>query len=480
MIEKPCIERALLTLCAAQKYKDYTKVRDILSGKSGSQVPSSPQKHQSRKRKHESIQVRTPSKRQQIVRTPLRSATHPANVDPYDSPSVVRNLFTPAKNKVLGPTPQKDGQVLGLFDLMGVDDNSPSKAGAPNSADKLHETPRKPTNNLEVPTTGKRSRTPASSGKRFMLDAFATPLKGRHPNEQGHKTPSSVSKLHFSTPSFLRRDSHRTTMPSIDETDTALPLSPQMVRLPKKPLVRGLSSILASLRRMEEDALDDDLDALRDMESGPQRAPANKVKAGAEPVPIPSLVIEEAVLIEDSQVPHLLGGFDDEGKYDSEPEELKNPTLGRDGLPLKIWKKKGQKRTTRRVNMKPVRSKPSAKSNSPISKVPADVDSDSDNDNHHYDEDAVLETQQADMIPTEGLRNFDSDSGSEYTASEGGTRYRRPDQTKKRKVMGIDGTIRTKVRKVAAGAHANFKRLKLRNSGAKGGAAHNSRFRRKK
>jgi hypothetical protein len=29
-------------------------------------------------------------------------------------------------------------------------------------------------------------------------------------------------------------------------------------------------------------------------------------------------------------------------------------------------------------------------------------------------------------------------------------------------------------------AHANFKRLKLRNSGSKGGVAHGSRFRRKR
>lgn len=423
------------------------------------------------------------------MRTPSKPATHPANVDPYDSPSVIRNLFTPAKNKVIGPTPQKDGQVLGLFDLMGEDD-SPSKAGATDSAVKLQETPRKSTN-LEVPTTGKRSRTPASSGKRFMLDTFVTPLKGRNPNQLGQKTPSSISKLTFTTPSFLRRDSHRTTMPPINETDATLPLSPQMTRLPKKPLVRGLSSILASLRRMEEDALDDDLDALRDIESGGASAPPAtkpKFKPNTDLAPVP-----EEILVEDSQLQHLpLGGFDDEGKYDSEPEELKNPTLGRDGLPLKIWKKKGQKRTTRRVNMKPVRSKPST------SKTPADADSDSEDElashsNHYHDpndkddDGAVPETQHqheastsADFNPQESLRNFDSDSGSEYTASEGGTRYRRPDQTKKRKVMGRDGTIQTAARKVAAGAHANFKRLKLRNSGAKGGLAHGSRFRRRK
>ena len=76
-------------------------------------------------------------------------------------------------------------------------------------------------------------------------------------------------------------------------------------------------------------------------------------------------------------------------------------------------------------------------------------------------------------------RNFDSDSQSEYTASEGGTRYRRPNQ-KKDKKANKDGKVKTAARKVTAMANQNFKRLKLRNSGAKGGPAHNSRFRRKR
>ncbi|KAF4630595.1 hypothetical protein G7Y89_g7543 [Cudoniella acicularis] len=316
----------------------------------------------------------------------------------------------------------------------------------------------------------KHSKTPVSASKRYLLDAFATPMKNKSLNGQGGRTPSSVSKLHFSTPSFLRRDSQRIRqLPAVNENDDGPMLSPEMIRVPRKPLVRGLSSMLAGLRRMEEEAADEDLEALYEMEN-------EMAGITSKPAPNPKLkpVLEEAaVLVEDSQPGFPLGGFDDEAKFDSEPEEVKNPTLGRDGRPLKAYKKKGQKRTTRRVNMKPVRSKSSA-----LNPIPADEDSDDELVAGHVE--AIPETQGDDMSGFADARNFDSDTQSEYTASEGGTRYKRPDQSKKRKVMGRDGKIKIAARKVTALANQNFKRLKLRNSGAKGGAAHNSRFRRRK
>ena len=448
----------------AKKYSEYNRLRGILAGKAVSSTCSSPQRQ---KRKRDSHEPQPPSKRLQLLRTPSKSRTHPAQVDPYDSPSALRNLTTPLKNKVLGPTPQKDGQVLGIFDLLEEEENFPSKAAVIDATIRPRETPRKANHYLDVPGSGRHSRTPASSGKRFLLDTFATPLKSKHPNEHGGKTPSSVSKLDFSTPSFLRRGSHRPKLPSISELESNAVMSPEMVRVPRKPLVRGLSSILASLRKIEDDTLDDDLDALREMESG---GPPTKSKAD-----IPS---KEEVLVEDSQAVLPLGGFDDEGKYDSEPE-VSHRDMGREGQPLKPWKKKGQKRTTRRVNMKPVRAKPSVAANV------QDGMGSGDEDELHADPtsqqaDAVPETQQVESIYGTN-HNFDSDSGSEYTASEGGTRYRREDQPKKKvKVVEKDG-IQTKVKRVAASAHANFKRLKLRNSGAKGTIhGHGSRFRRKK
>lgn len=252
-----------------------------------------------------------------------------------------------------------------------------------------------------------------------------------------------------------------------------------MVRLPRKPLARGLSSILAGLRKQEDDAADEELENLREMEAMENDQALGK-DTTSKPAPKPKAptITEDEVLVADSQPGFPLGGFDDEAQFDSNPEE-DTTNLDRDGKPLKVYKKKGQKRTTRRVKMKPTRTKPS----STTTKAPADFDSDDELAGDHTE--VIPETQNADAEEeqagfADSARNFASDdSQSEYTASEGGTRYRRPEQ-KKRKVMGKDGKIKSVARKVSAAAHQNFKRLKLRNSGAKGGAAHNSRFRRKK
>ena len=218
--------------------------------------------------------------------------------------------------------------------------------------------------------------------------------------------------------------------------------------------------MLAGLRRLEEEAADEDLDALREMEAeeaGVNRPMLKEVAdSGAKVAP---KAIPPEILLGDSQN-GLLGGLDGEALLDSEPEEEK----GRDGQPLKVFKKKGQKRTTRRVNMKPTRSKPAPEDPELEDKLA----------------DTVPETQVFDDDPTGfgEARNFDSDSQSEYTASEGGTRYKRAKQKDRR--VNSDGKIKTAARKVTAMANQNFKRLKLRNSGAKGGPAHNSRFRRKR
>ncbi|KAG9244891.1 DNA replication/checkpoint protein [Calycina marina] len=459
----------------AQKYKDYNSSRDILSGK----IILPPQASFSltpRKRKREDDEAHKSTKLQKpndIMKTPSKIQLDPWEVDPYESPNVVRNLFTPRK-MVLGPTPQKDGQVLGLFDLIPDESMTPGKSPQVPGAQKyINATPRRSGNLADA---SKHDRTPGSTGKRFMRDKFSTPSKNRlQLAGQGRSTPSSVSKLHFATPSFLRRDRNQT-LPVVDENNLSPELSPQMVRQSRKPLVRGLSSILAGLRKIEEDAADEDLEALREMEAmenemvgGGARAPKSVVNPSPKPVPP---VEEDKILLKDSQQ-ELLGGFDDEAMFDSDPEEVKIPTLGRDGQPLKTYKKKGQKRTTRRFKMKPSRSKPENNT-----RVPADEDS---GDELGQDDELVPEIQVIDDTPEfNDARNYASDTQSEYTASEGGTRYRRPDQSKKAKRITKDGKIRTSTKKVTSMTSQNFKRLKLRNTGSKGGPAHNSKFRRKK
>lgn len=433
----------------------------MLSGKA---APPSTDAQKSRKRKTAEGHAATPSKRTETAETPSKSQAYPKYVT---TPSTARKLFSPAQPTSIGPTPQRDGRVLGLFDLLphkGTETPSRPRGDVqhPTSA-TVQATPSKKTTFHETPESAiKLGRTPVSSSKRHMLDSFMTPLKNRDGNTvggggggRGGWTPTSVSKLQFATPAFLRRAAP---MPTVDENSGYL--SPPPLRLPRKPLVRGLSSVVASLRKLEEEQLDEDLEALHEMEAeggGGQPAPPPK-RPAAKP-------LVDEILAADSQVQNLLlGGFDDEAKLDSEPEEA----LGRDGNPLRVYKKKGQKRTTRRVNMKPVWTKrPAQTTQEEEGKLPGDA------------EDKVPETQQGDTQRVGEEQGGEAASGSEFDASDD---EEAPKTTRKKRkaAEAKEGPVKKAARKVNELAHANFRRLKLRSSGAKGGPGYNSRFRRRR
>ena len=108
------------------------------------------------------------------------------------------------------------------------------------------------------------------------------------------------------TPSFLRRSNAGRSFNALD-TSTA-GLSPIAARKPPHFPGKGLSALVQGLRDMEEEKLDDDMDVLRELEAE-----------------------QDAV-----------------GNQDVEVADSQNQT-GR-----RPYKKKGQKRTTRRVHMKPV------------------------------------------------------------------------------------------------------------------------------
>lgn len=211
-------------------------------------------------------------------------------------------------------------------------------------------------------------------------------------------------------------------------------------------MARGLSEIVASLRKVEDDHLDDDLDALREAEN--EGSMCNPALAAPNKTPGAS----ESILTADTQALNLpLGGFDDEGLYDSADEEQ----LDR-GQPLRLFKKKGQKRTTRRVKMKPIKT---------------------------------LRPEQDDTVPaaTEGNVEDDYDSDPEVRASDVESDFEKKEAKAiksttraSRKTKEDGGTIKKAARKVNELAHANFQRLKLKNNGAKGGPGFNSRFRRRR
>jgi DNA replication regulator SLD2 len=430
-------------LFAAQKYKQYNKLRDIISGRVP--PPADGAKHKKRKSEIAPPQ-QTPRKRSRHGETPVK-APAPAEAEGLmNTPAISRQLFSPIAPTSIGPTPHRDGRVLGLFDLLSEKgQNTPSRSsGLPNGDSKVQATPSKGSKGVNDMNEVKLGRTPMSTSKRQLLDTFMTPLKRSDGNSR-LKSPTSTTKFEFSTPSFLRRDS------APIPTQDGLYKSPAPLRLPRKPLGRGLSAIVASLRKVEEEQLDDDLDALRDIENEEE---------GVQPKPAPKPKPKDDILIPDSQAQNqLLGGFDDEAMYDSPVEG----ELGRDGQPLRIFKKKGQKRTTRRVNMKPVRTKRPA-SNIKGSTGPEDEEAES----------SIRETQHDTLSNDTDPVDIGSDSDFDSSAVEADKSSKEKKETKK------DGPVKRAARKVNALAHANFKRLKLRNTGSKGGPSHNSRFRRRR
>ncbi|KAF7550558.1 hypothetical protein G7Z17_g5637 [Cylindrodendrum hubeiense] len=422
----------------AQKYKQYNKVRDILSGKA--QPPASAKEGpKPRKRKSDIHLAQTPTKRNKNFETPSKNRNIDHDGDLMNSPAISRKLFSPASVTSLGPTPQRDGRVLGLFDLLVEKElGTPSRKDSPRKPSaqrRVDSTPSKRSAAMDDELTARLGRTPMSSSKRQMLNSFMTPQKNRHGNPDA-VTPSSVSKLQFDTPAFLKRHS----LPALDESgefDAPAPL-----RLPRKSMVRGLSEIVASLRKVEEDHLDDELDALREIED--EEMGISRPKPVAPPQPQ-----DDADDVQIGQLP--LGGFDDEGLYDGPDEGV----MGRDGNSnlLRVFKKKGQKRTTRRSNMKPTRTR-----------RPENMGEGQQSDQEN--EDANSETQK--------------EAGGEEASDFEDIKVKKAKKTKKAKAAKPAATVKKAARKVNELAHTNFQRLKLKNNGSKGGPGFGSRFRRRR
>ncbi|KAJ2906177.1 DNA replication regulator SLD2 [Zalerion maritima] len=544
----------------AAKYKRYQRTRDILSGK----IPLSSshsqgrykQSHstadnenkenapflQSSKRKPSSqLMGTTPSKRSKSMHTPsnLRTADMLGD-DALTTPSISRKLFSPAVPTSIGPTPHRDGKVLGLFDLLNQElaeaetaaahaadsATTPSKSTSASNRKKkgagqdpsLLTTPSKSfgggksrpedVSDLEEDNP-KLGKTPMSSGRRAYFNMLVTPSKPKNlPQNNGYEETledGSLSNI-FHTPECLRR------YPTQSLTG-AVYKSPSMVRLPRKPMGKTLSSLVAGLRQIEDEKLDDDMDLMREMEGGPTASkfnplgtdPANKPTPNAEAEAEDngtkkSQDIPSETVVKDSQ-PALLGGFDNESDYDSPVSNAQQMDRGR---PLKIYKKKGQKRTTRKVNMRPTRSK------RPINLAEPEDETDSEDRDvvpetryGSFKENAAPDPEVENLVGEESGSEFDKDldddekpkskpkKSTESTTTTAAKRGRGRPKGSTSKAKGNttgeeraadkpEGKIKKAARKVNELAHANFRALKLRNKGNKSGPGHSSRFRRRR
>ena len=285
-------------------------------------------------------------------------------------------------------------------------------------------------------------KSPLSGAESKLLNDLRTPPTRRVVDYSTPAPRSAVSNLRFDdTPAFLRRDSQRADMGNENVSeDEGVSWSPVAIRKPPKAAGRALSALVRGLRAMEDEDLDEELDALREMES--ESASRNSLE-------------QPKVLDNHSQRPDMPLGPD--GGLESEEDGVKYAYdgKGRDGKSLKVWKKKGQKRTTRRVLMKPNTAewKPE-----PAWKVDqADRD----------DEDGVAETQ---TLDTDWSKSYgcDSDEYEDVEGSQGATgdrkarRYAFDKNPAKKKA-----SAKCVKKKVSATAHANFRALHIKNKQSK-------------
>lgn len=356
----------------ARKYKEYGQIKNLeakLNRQANRQAEAKLAESQSKKRKHASPSgpadalpnSTTPRKVSRgLFATPRHSRSekaHPSDLDPYDSPSTFRKLFSPSTHAqnmpapsplkaAIGPTPQRDGKTLGLFDLLsesgGSNRATPSVNRQKDSLAAGFQTPSKPKSfdpikevvEEEEEESSRITRTPASTTKQFYLaNLFATPTTMRYAamveaDDEKEAQASTNQKSnahspetnHSATPSFLRRsNSGRFPAPSNKDGSG---LSPIKSRQPGRFHGKGLSTIVQGLRDMEEERLDaeeeqmdDEWELMRELEG----------EADGFSYPVPEA-----------------------------PQEAQRP-----------YKKKGQKRTTRRVIMRPVvrQAKPRQASN---------------------------------------------------------------------------------------------------------------------
>lgn len=459
----------------ANKYKLYDKIRLALSR--STQSCKRPCDHDNQRpdtSAGSSDSITSTKSHKRHKRPKLYHQTRPIVIDPYDRPT--STLLTPSKARTsIAPTPQRDGKVLGLFD--GLSSGSVSRCSVSRKA--------------LLSVTGNTQITPSKgpsgqSGSEGQLKSSSVLTPTTQQVTKAVFTPSNRDRKHISqcqnddTPAFLRRDSQRnlSNLENINDDDDDHPgnWSPMIKHRPAH--ARGLSALVKDLRAMQDDALDEDLDMLRDMEntstfeSFASKMHSQTERAGA------------SVLTGDSQMPELPLGPD--RRVDSEAESIGGEGKTRDGRVLKIWKKKGQKRTTRRVNMKPNQAKwkPEPKWNGGV--VDESEDDGTEFVRDPLGEKALVEESRVlgPAVPEDGKAGaiaVDRDQHEDLPTNSTGDNEEEDDivtkMEKYRKAKAAynkdqrEGLVQKAKKKISATAHANFRALKIKNknSKAKGG-----------
>nr|POE48135.1 dna replication regulator sld2 [Quercus suber] len=368
----------------------------------------------------------------------------------------------------LGPTPQRDGQVLGIFDAFPCT-ATPSK---PKSLpDPIAATPSKPS--APPSSDPALSRTPQSTGKRFYLDAFAgTPLKRKRDSDTDGETPSSTQRA-FATPSFLRRSFPLAPIAEEENHEPGTRVNPSFKR--RGGFVRTLSSMIQNLRRNEEQRMDDEWEIMQQIEAEEQEEQEEEREGKAHEEPAKRKMEANDLDGHDTEGAEMPLGPDmaAEGELTDDGSRDRG-ALDANGNPRKVWKKKGLKRQTKRVIMRPVLHK--------AQKAEEARDDDGDGD-EEGEVCAVAETQLRSPGPHMSLQDDNDHDSSEFEVDDDDGDIDAQSAKKKARSMKNqtnaklkDSTITTtttttttvkKKRKVNDLAHANFRKLKIKNKNSK-------------
>ena len=284
-------------------------------------------------------------------------------------------------------------------------------------------------------------------------------------------TPASKSKLtglpSDETPVFLRRDSQRAwpeqqlpTGSINDEADKLVSWSPLAIRKRPKLAARGLSMLVKGLRDMEDERLDEELALMREIDFEVN-----------EPTRLTAVAEKPKPLVKDSQISEMPLGPDRAGSCAEESSDLNDEGKRRDGKKFKSWKKKGQKRTTRKTNIKPSKTK---------WKPEPEWNVDEDADDAAEEPALIAETQILDRAAEAdaGLPTKDSDD-MDYLDDAVRSEADNSEAVKAKLIHSVPLAKSNekglkKAKKINPTAHANFRALKIKNKNCK--AKRGSRF----
>ena len=290
-------------------------------------------------------------------------------------------------------------------------------------------------------------KSPLSGTKGKILSDVVTPSIRRATDFSTPASRSEVSKLRLDeTPAFLRRDSQRADMGKeiLIGEEQGISWSPVAIHRLPKAAGRGLSALLRGLREMEDEELNEELNTLREMES--ESAPRNQVD-------------QCKIFVNDSQKPEVPLGPDGGIESDEDGIEYTDKGKGEEGKPLKVWKKKGQKRTTRRVLMKPNTAKWKPEPVWSIGQPNED------------DQDSAAETQVVDVDRSADWkeRGCNDDEFRDVRVRKEVTEVSIGSRDAIEVKSGKKGGSAKKAKsKLSATAHANFRALNIKNKQSRG------------